>query len=199
MSEPRTPLSVVAMLAAASDTLVGCGYKASAVDPVEHLDISSRIFEDEYSVVMVAVLESWDDLSRRWRKIQSHFIELLSEYIPRDAAKTWEGYLVLLTSSVAGREARPTIEGIRYDTERVRKIVATGEDVETSADVARVLAPLVPVRVEPFLEPRDSAEELERVLAESGVPERLAHELVEAFASQESLMECLYRRVKGKP
>lgn len=198
MDEAKSPFSSVALMAAATDTLAECGYDVSGSDPFEEVDVDSRIFEDEYSVVLVSVLASWDELQQHWRRLQARFIELLSEHIPRTAAKAWEGYLVLLTPGLAGREARPQIESIRYDTERLRKIVATGEELETSADVGRVLAPLVPINVEPFLEACDSSEELERVLVESGVTEPLARELVEAFDAQDSLLECLYRRTGGK-
>jgi len=61
-------------------------------------------------------------------------VNVISENIGHAEWKAWDGYLVLLTPGLAPSE-EANIEAVRYDTTRLRKLVATGEDLRNPTDV----------------------------------------------------------------
>src|SRR5690606_7229189 len=104
-----------------------------------------------------------------WLDAQADLVELLSRRLSRSAPKAWDGYLVLLC---AGEPLdRQSIVQIERDTTRVRKIVATGDLLRTSNDVARVLDLLLPLKLPDDLSAlEDILESLPELLAESANP-----------------------------
>jgi hypothetical protein len=180
------------LLAGASETLLAGGYSA-APEPSSWTSGSTRVFEDAYGIVAVAVYETWADLALLWPDAQAQLVELISEYLARPEAKAWEGYVVLLTSAVPPLEARSTITDIRYDTGRVRKLVATGDELQTLDDVKRALLPVLPLEVEA---PADTGsgllDRLPELLAAQGVDQDLTRIVVNAFSENETLLEKLH-------
>jgi hypothetical protein len=90
------------------------------------------------------------------------------------------------------------IEGLRYDTNRLRKLVATGEDLSAAGDVERLLRPLLPLRnAQGSITQGTALDLLPGLLAEQGIDTQTTEVLVKSFIEQEPLMEALHR--KGKP
>ena len=72
---------------------------------------------------------------------------MISSQVGHEEGKSWDGYLVLLTPSVASSESAG-LEAVRYNTTRLRKLVATGDDLQSPTDVERVLRRLLPLSQE---------------------------------------------------
>ena len=82
---------------------------------------------------------------------------------------------------------------IRYDTTRVRKLVATGEDLKVLGDVKRAILPLLPlstIGLEPF---QDILAVLKEALAQRGIDQVDAQRVISAFSKNESVLLALYR------
>jgi len=162
-----------------------------AIDQPEQGTWSSgqaRLFEDSYGVVGVVVYDTWEALTHTWETAQSELVELISRHFSKGEPKAWDGYLVLLTPSPVGDNS--AVDKIRYDTTRVRKIVATGEELMQLSDLGSVLAPLLPLQ--PDLIEKDNGDVLAKlpaILSEQGIPEEATRVLVDAYANQESLMK----------
>ena len=184
-------LTATSLLAAADRTLLEGGYQRVSESVLASWPRDGvRVYEDPYCVAAVAVYETWNDLATQWIQLQEALVDLISHFWNRSDAKAWDGYLVLLTP------ATPTTaldaESIRYNTSRLRKLLATGDDLRLLADVTRVLAPLLPL--EPVVQ---SGEETAlgmapRLLAQHGIDEQAARVLVEAFEKQTGLLEALH-------
>lgn len=153
-----------------------------------------RLFEDEYNVVGLVVCETCSELIGTWADLQGALVEVISRQVGSLESKSWDGYLVLLTPGMAPSE-ESEVEGIRYNTTRVRKLVATGEELQTIADVDRILRPLLPFVQEQGELARESAlEALPRLLAARGIPETDTQVLVDAFHEQQPLIERLHAK-----
>jgi hypothetical protein len=175
--------------AAAADVLTRAGYVRGSMAS----DPSTDLFEDARSVVSVSVYESWRHLVGDWSSAQGALVEVMSDRLSRLTPKAWEGYLVLLTPGAVPSSARRMVSDIRYDINRVRKIVATGDDLSTLADVSAALQPVLPLAVSSV--PRGSAGILERLpelLTESEISPELTRKVVEAFLKNDSMVQAIY-------
>ena len=191
MSEP-TGLTVTEIAAAATGCLLDHGYRE--VDPARLGDAGEegRFFEDAYGIVAVAVYETWGELAGRWQDAQGALVRLISAYLSKAEAKAWDGYLVLLTpaTSTAGREA---VEAIRYDTSRLRKLVADGEELGSLTQVEEVLLPLLPLKpVAPALAERSVLDLLPEMLKDREIAPAATTRLLEAYAAGRPLVEGLH-------
>jgi len=75
---------------------------------------------------------------------------------------------------------------------RVRKLVATGDDLVELGDVRRALLPLLPLDTTLGSSGSESAIDLiPELLAAKGTPERIGRALVDAFRQQDPLVEAL--------
>ena len=181
------------LLAAATDLLLGAGYQR-----VEDrtwgslLGSNSRLFEDPYGILAIVAYDTWADLSSHWVDAQGLLVELISKYVPQAEAKAWDGYLVLLTPSILRGDARQEVMEIRYDTNRVRKLVATGEELKALVDLQTVLLPVLPLGAAEVPTQVSALDVLPRVLARKGISQEAVDVLVRAFSNQESLMERLH-------
>lgn len=192
-------LTTTNIMAAVSQILRNGGYTRIDEDSLPSFWSSERIrlFEDPYSIVAVVVYETWKNLSSDWMKAQAALVELISEHVPRDDAKAWDGYLVLLTPSIAPSQA--DVAKIRYDTSRVRKIVSTGEELKRLSDVEISLLPLLPFGEEGQAHEEESILDiLPGLLAEKGIAEEAVRVIIEAYYEQQPLVERLhnYRSLK---
>lgn len=191
MTESRAMTSLE-MLGAADRSLTSAGYRR--IDDVgwETWSNSARAYEDEYGVVAIFVFDTLDILDREWINAQASLVELMSRHISRDEAKAWDGYLALLTPALADPSHAQRLSEIRRDTSRVRKLVATGEQINSLAGVERTLSPLLPLAANlQVVLPGSALEVLPDLLAEVEIPRHASEALVDAFNRQASLMRAL--------
>ncbi|MGV3520300.1 hypothetical protein [Luteitalea sp.] len=194
MTRTPTVLTLTDMIAASSQVLTAAGYRQMAAPSTRWDSATSRLFEDEYNVVGVVVFGTCGELLQSWPDLQGSLVELISKHVSKGEAKSWDGYLVLLTSGVAPSE-EAEIRAVRYDTARVRKIVATGEDLATVTDVGRVLRPLLPLSIDQTAMDNASAlDVLPRLLAAEGIAQDTTRILIEAFREQSPLIERLHEK-----
>jgi hypothetical protein len=186
-------LTTTELISAASSLLEAAGY--GRVDPALGDWASSvRMFEDPYCVVAVASLDTCEELLARWPDLQGDVVNALSVHWASVDAKAWDGYLVLLSPSDAP-SLQEELERIRYDTTRLRKLVATGDALATIADLERLLRPLLPLGVEEGTAPTESALDLlPSVLGEKDIAEDVTAALIDAFINQQSLMDTLHSK-----
>ena len=147
---------------------------------------------DKYGVVGLALFATTEELLDSWPDLQEALVSVISTHVGTDEGKAWDGYLVLLTTGIAP-SSDIEIEDLRYDTSRLRKLVATGDDLKTTADVERILRTFLPLQNGMgAIGGRTALELLPKLLAEQGVAVDTTELLVKAFISQEPLMEALH-------
>ena len=84
---------------------------------------------------------------------------------------------------------------MRYNTSRLRKLVATGDDLKLSSDVERVLRLLLPLYSEDISLRQNSALDLlPGLLAAQMIPENVTRILIDAFKKQAPLLEQLHQQ-----
>lgn len=179
------------LVAAATEYLLAGGY--SKVEVSAAAGGASRVFEDPFGVVAVHVYDTWGDLQSEWNEAQGSLVELMSAHLRQREPKAWEGYLVLLCSSPTPTSERNEVSTLRHDTNRVRKLVATGNELETLEDVRTALLPLLPLDVKP---PGPSGagllDRLPDLLRDYGVDPQLTRVVVDAFISNDSIIERIH-------
>jgi hypothetical protein len=192
---PENPLTSTDILAAASEALVLGGYGRIAESVSARVAGSARIFEDPYSVVQLVVYETWADLETNWTDAQAVLVELISKYVVSTEPKAWDGYLVLLTPSILPAAAREQAIQIKNNFNRVRKFLATGDDLKTTSDVERLLLPLLPLTSEVPRSDQSTRvlDSLPDILSKRGIDRGAVEALVRAFASHQPLLENLHR------
>jgi hypothetical protein len=193
MSEDSVSMTATDLLATASRCLEERGYRQADSGSVAHWPFSqSRLFEDQYGIVAIVVYETWGDLSLNWIDAQASLVDLMSQHMSTQDAKAWEGYLVLLTPSLTGRETSLEATRIRYDVSRVRKLVVTGNEIRTIADVETFLLPLLPLEVGPSTLPHSVLELLPNLLEVKGIPTAETRVVIDAFLEQKPIVESLH-------
>ena len=186
-------LSETQLLAAAGELLKRGGYREVRNDRLELLRADkARLFEDPYAIVCLVVFGTWAELRSNWADIQADFVELLSKYLLRADAKTWDAYLVLLTPAMAVEEWHDA-EMIRQDTTRVRKLVGTGEDLHSLGDIETLVSSLIPIGSAEAVTDKTEAvwSLLYQSLERKGVRRDTIESLVMAYEEQRSIMEAL--------
>lgn len=180
------------LLAAASENLQGGGYER-VENPAVAFD-SGRLFEDARGVALVVVYETYSELMDGWPEAQDHLVTTMSRYWERGEPKTWDGYLVLLTSEDA-LDRYSEVDRLRYDTTRVRKLVGCGEDLRTLGDIERLLSPLLPLQVEH--ERSDRADVLDALpsLLRTSVPPEVLNTILAAFRQGEPLLDAIHKHL----
>jgi hypothetical protein len=194
-------LPPAAIIAEAASVLSAASYRVDR-DAEKMLDIpSERAFlaEDKYGVVVVVVYDTWGELVRGWRSAQARAVEVISDQFTRLDRKAWDGYLILLTPALAAQDDA-TVHEIRYDTTRIRKIVATGEDIRSLKDIERTLLPLLPltqgaVELDEDASPLDALPER---LAEHGVARELVQTALDAFKEHRPIVQELQRHLTSE-
>jgi hypothetical protein len=190
----RVLLTTTDILAAASEYLIDAGYRR--IDSVELGRLAKtgvRLFEDAYGIVAVAVYDTWRELSESWPEAQAALVEVISQHIGQSEAKAWDGYLVLFTPSILASEARLEAANIRYNTSRLRKLVAAGDELRTLLDVQRAVLPLLPLEANVELKDQESAlEVLPELLSEKGLPQQAVTVVIQAFLEQLPILESLH-------
>lgn len=187
-------LTATQLLAAASELLGVSGYvEATIVTDGESDTRVSRVFEDPYGIVAVHVFDTWQQLAERWHVAQGQLVDLISAHLRSPEPKAWEGYLVLLTPGLLPPADTVAVNELRNDTNRVRKIVATGGDLGTLDDVHGALLPLLPLTLEESTATRIGVLTLLPELLESGgISRAVTSAVVDAFTANESIVERLH-------
>jgi hypothetical protein len=182
------------LIVASSSVLEAGGYQPIRNGFPEWNTTTTRLFEDKYNVVGIAVFTSSAELLRSWADLQASLVDVISRNVGQTESKAWDGYLVLLTTGIAP-SSDAEIEELRYDTTRLRKLVATGEDLTTAGDVERLLRSLLPLQtVHGMIEQSTALDLLPEILAEQGINAQTTVALVKSFVEQESLMDALHRQ-----
>jgi hypothetical protein len=182
------------LIAAASQVLTDGGYQHIAGKFKEWDTPTSRLFEDEYNVVGVVVFDTCNELLQAWPDMQELVVNVISRHVGREESKSWDGYLVLLTPGTAP-SALKDIEAVRYNTSRLRKLVATGDDLGSPRDVERVVGPLLPLaRDGANLSHESALDLLPKLLADQGISKETTRVLVRAFREQSPLLEGLHEQ-----
>jgi len=182
-----SPLNQSQTLGEATRLLREGGFQQA--DPIElQPNGELRVFEDVRSVVGVVFFRSWTQLASNWPGAQAALVDRISSRFKRSDAKSWDGYLVLLTSD--GAPTAEAVADVRRDTSRLRKLVGTGSDLTSIESVAEVLLPVLPLEL-------DGAESLQSSLLERipgmveahGVDPDLAAAAIASFEANRSPME----------
>jgi len=193
MSDSSLGFTSTDLIAAASQTLTEGGYRQIAGRFRDWDTPTSRLFEDEYGVVGIVVFDTCAELLRTWPDLQASLVDVISRHVGKEEAKSWDGYLVLLSPGIAPSES-VAIDDVRYNTTRLRKLVATADDLKNPTDVERVLRPLLPLPQERANLGHESALDLlPRLLGEQRIPEGVTRVLVDAFREQSPLLERLHQ------
>lgn len=187
-------LSGTQLLAAASQVLASSGYAGAPMPSEDSAQAyASRVFEDRYGIVAVCVFNSWGSLVQDWPVAQGQLVALMSETLRRPEPKAWEGYLVLMTPGLMPLGDRTLINRMRADTNRVRKLVADGDELSTLEDIRTFLLPLVPLEMDESLSGgKDLLESLPELLQEQGVLPRVTEIALQAFAENASIFQRLH-------
>jgi|SRR5271156_2041639 len=194
MTDSSIGFTTTDLIASASQVLLEGGYRQINGRFPEWGTPTSRLFEDEYSVVGIAIFDTCEELLRTWPDVQAVLIDVISRHVGSQESKSWDGYLVLLTPALAPSESE-AVEAVRYNTTRLRKLVATGDDLKIPSDVERVLRPLLPLRQERGGQGQESALDLlPRLLAAQQIPAEVTRVLVDAFRQQSPLLERLHQQ-----
>jgi hypothetical protein len=189
-------LTATEIVAGASSQLTDAGYRRIAGDALQDWPLSNaRLYEDRYGIVAVVVYETWEHLRTDWPEAQGALVTFISRHISRSEPKAWDGYLVLMTPGIRGSEGQEEWMRIRYNTSRVRKLIATGEELRTLADVRSTLLPVLPVEIERHVIELDGS-----VLAlvppilekHKKVPPDAAEAVVAAFRQQRNMLKALH-------
>ena len=194
MTDSSLGYTTTDLIAAASQVLLEGGYRQINGQFPEWGTPTSRLFEDEYSVVGIAIFETCKELLQTWPDAQAVLVDVISRHVGSQESKSWDGYLVLLTPGLAPSESA-ALEAVRYDTTRLRKLVATGDDLKLPTDVERVLRPLLPLRPErASLGQQSALDLLPRLLSAQQIPEEVTRLVVDAFRQQSPLLEQLHQQ-----
>lgn len=182
------------LLAAATEVLTTGGYREALIPTIDPQGTgASRLFEDAYGIVAIHVYESWRQLTEKWYVAQGQLVDLMSEHLTRPEPKAWEGYLVLLTPGLLPPTERTRINELRYDTNRVRKLVATGDELATLDGVRSTFLPLLPLAIEqPASGQSGLLARLPELLAANDVPADLTRIVVDAFQANDSIVDRLH-------
>jgi hypothetical protein len=197
MSPDGFSLSASSMIALASETLSLNGYRVVRdMTDMKKLGDRALLAEDAYSVVSVVAFETWQQLEKDWVEAQADLVDLLGRRLSRSAPKAWDGYLVLLC---AGEPSdRVDADRIERDTSRVRKIVATGSRLRTSADINRVLDLLLPLELPDNLSALEDVLDALPELMENSVDRAKLKIVVDAFRDGEPPLERLHESGGGR-
>ena len=199
MTASESRFTSTTLVAAAAEILQSAGFRSI---PKSQLDSwaarAVRIYEDPYSIVCVAVYETWTELSARWTEDQSSLADLISRHFDRSDAKAWEGYLVLFTPSHVPAIDKHLALRIQRNTLRVRKLFGDGEELSTIAAIRRTLLPLLTIEEYDALEPRNTLDTLQPLLASYGIDQESIQVAIEAFRDDRPVIEELHTLVAKK-
>ena len=199
MTASSTQFTSTTLMAAAAEVLLAARFKT--VPPSQGgtwAATAARIYEDEYNIVCVAIYETWADLFDRWSEDQANLIDLISRHFVRTDAKSWDGYLVLLTPSVVPASDRQLAINIQRNTRHVRKLFADGDDLISIDAVRQTLLPLLALEEIDALEPPSVLDTIQALLTAHGIDEEAAQVAITAFRDGNPVIEELHALITSK-
>jgi|HubBroStandDraft_6_1064221.scaffolds.fasta_scaffold01228_3 hypothetical protein len=188
-------LTTTDIIATATDVLARGGFRRISESSLSaKVSRNTRFFEDPYSVTEVVVYETWNDLALSWTDAQASLVELISRYVVSSESKAWDGYLVLLTPSLLPKAAFEHANQIRNNMTRVRKLLATGDDLTSTSEVERVLMPLLPLSNEAIGSDEQirALDLLPAILGRRGIDTEAVKVLIRSFLDQQPMLERLH-------
>jgi hypothetical protein len=190
-----TQLTKEQILAATKSILRANRFAVSNSNPVAGIDsVNQIIFEDSYCVGMVVYFEDWNTLKKNWIDIQTSLVERVSTVFSQTDRKSWEVYLVLFTLAHVPNAEAAEAKAIRYDTNRVRKLLSTGENLRELSDVENTLLPLLPIQDTTRLTTGpEILKRLPEVMGAKSSGANLIKIAVQAFESGESLASAIHK------
>ncbi len=192
MKENAVRFTSTELIAAAAQALTAGGYRQISKLFPEWDTPTSRLFEDPYTIVGVVVFDTCRELLSSWPDLQGSLVDVISRHVGRAEGKSGDGYLVLLTPALAPSETAE-VEAVRYNTQRLRKLVATGDDFQNATDVYRALSPLLPlVQDGSELSGESALDLLPGLLAKQGIPAETTRVVLDAFREQVPIVERLH-------
>ena len=141
-------------------TLNSAGYQ-TGLSELERL--VSVWFEDESIMGFVSVFTDVASLLKRWRPMETAFLNRHVAGLKASHDKSWNVYGVFLSAGVADTFQARKVRWIEEDLERTRKLAATG--ITTREELIGALLPILPLQYQPRLEVEDVALRLRRRLA----------------------------------
>jgi hypothetical protein len=192
-------LTRASILSGASQTLTGpaAGYQPVSSDLITVWPTDAvRVFEDAFTVVAVCVFDTWTALEESWQEAQGALVELMSEHLSTHDAKSWDGYLVLLTPGHRSDD-RDAIDRIRYDTARVRKLVSSAPELATVSDIEHALLPLLPLSGDIELALTHSPLEVVGDALREEFDGAVVDAVLAAFADQRPIVEAIHVAREG--
>jgi hypothetical protein len=191
----KTRITSTDMLSAAREILLRNGFREATLHYLKDVDRSNQaLYEDPYSLVAIVVFATWSDLLRDWPEAQASFVELISENISRDESKTWDCYLLLWTTDLFPRDKSEERQAIRYNTGRVRKLIASGAEIRDLGDVSTALLPLLPITESTSASMEESVlDRIPTLLESEAISQLTIRNVIDAFHKRESLVEALHK------
>lgn len=189
-------ISTLVLIAASRELLYKNGFRIASDLRFDSLPTNrALVAEDDYSVIAIVAYETFSELQSEWPGAQADLVNLLAQRLARSSPKAWDGYLVLMC--VGSSTNRNEITEIERDTTRVRKIVATGEMLHTTTDVARVLDPFLPLIIsKPDPELPDVLATIPELLRKD-VPVAVTEAVIDAFRNLEPPLEKIHNLGEG--
>ena len=182
-----SPLRASQILGEATRLLLEGGFREADTLHVQS-SRELRIFEDSLCIVGLVYYQTWADLENTWLDAQAVMVEKISTHIRRSDPKAWDGYLVLFTL-----DEFPLVEAvsrIENNTNRLRKLVATGRELKTMASVEVSLLPVLPFNaITGNDETRGLLERIPQMLEKLGIERSLANAAIESFQENRSPLE----------
>ena len=149
------------------------------------------VFEDERSIVGVVTFATWAELESSWQQVQAEMVARISKHMLRTDPKSWDGYLVLITlDSTAPARA---VAQVRCNTHRLRKLVATGQELTAISAIEGILLPVLPFTMAPTGAARATLiERLPEMLESKGVDHSLTAAAIASSRENRSPMEGIW-------
>ena len=199
MTSLSGPLTFTTIEAEAARVLENAGFQTVRSTLIDGWRATAaRVYEDAYSIVCVAIYDTWEQLSFGWIDDQAALVDLISKYFTRYEPKAWDGYLALFTPSVVPEQERPAAISIQRNTVHVRKLFAGGAELRSISAIRRTLLPVLPLDEHDALEDRNVLEALPPLLAKYGVNEEAAKVAITAFQDQRPIVEEIHARMTRK-
>lgn len=196
MMMDSAPLTMSSLRAATDEVLTSAGYR-QIPDPPDWRNDYGGVYEDPYSIVGLAIFETWGALATEWLDLQVALAQLISENFASSEPKAWEGYLVLLTPSIVPGSAQQDASDIRRNTQHLRKLLGTGDDIVAIGQVERLLFPLLPLQVVGAeAGSGDALALLPQILGEQGIDPGAVRVAIEAFTAQQPIVERLHDHLR---
>ncbi len=189
-------LTLAELISTASGVLENCGYTRAQKSFPEWDTTVRRLFEDQYSIIGIAAFSTCAKLIDSWSALQGSLVDVMSQQLGVGESKVWDGYLILLTAGIAP-SGDLEIQAIRRDTTRLRKLVATGDDLTVAGDVERVLRPLLPLSQDQISVQHSTLDLLPELLQKKDIGKRYTGVLLRAFRENKPLLEALHN-IRGE-